>query len=277
MKREGAAGGAGHEAIEVRGLRKSFPAGDRGKGAGGSVPVLDGVDFSIKRDRFVVLFGPNGSGKTTILKILSRIETADEGSITLRGKQDPGYAVDMVFQNYRESLFPWRTVADNIGFSLELRGVPRRDRDRQVEALLDRLDVTLPLGSYPYQLSGGQQQMTAILRSIISEPELLLLDEPFASLDYETRYMMQDKILNIWERMGCFILFVSHDVWEAVYLADKVVVLSKSPSRVLEVIDIALPRPRSAETRRSEDFFRYKSKVLRIFEQELFRAETDTV
>jgi len=257
------------EGLKIQGIRKSFKAT-----GGQSVLILDDVTFSIPKNKFVVLFGPNGSGKSTLLSIIAGVMYPDAGSLTLARPGGESFRSDLVFQNYRDSLYPWLNALDNIAFPLTLQGVPKKRRREEAAALLERIGADILRKSeylkYPYQLSGGQQQLVSIARSLVTNPDLLLLDESFAALDHDTRYLMQDVVVDIWERMKFYVLFISHSIWEAVYMGDILVILSKKPAHVLDIIDIPLPRPRKREVEFSQDFFDLRSRALKVFEEELY-------
>jgi NitT/TauT family transport system ATP-binding protein len=213
--------------------------------------------------------GPNGCGKTTLFRIIAGLEDQEYGRITIGGKPSYESKIGYIFQNYRESLYPWRTCFDNLLVPLELNKVPRKERKKRAEEFLFSLDFKVQEDAYPYQLSGGQQQLLCILRALLYEPDVLLMDEPFSSLDFQTTLYMHDKVLDIWAKTKATILFISHDINEAVYLADKVVVLSKRPARVMDVIEVDLPRPRKLEMTESEEFFAVRNRVLDIFKDEI--------
>jgi NitT/TauT family transport system ATP-binding protein len=255
--------------LYVRGVSKHYDtAPDPRLGAGG-LRVLDNISFSAAKGEFVTIVGPNGCGKTTFLRILAGLEEVDYGKILIGGKTVEEAKIGYVFQNYRESLYPWRTCLGNLMVPLELDGVPRRERKQKVEEFLWKLDMSIRKDAYPYELSGGQQQMLAILRTLIYEPDILILDEPFSSLDFQTSLYMQEKIMEVWEKTGVTILFVSHNIHEAVYLADKVVVYSKRPARVIEVIETQLPRPRHFKVTESDQFFEVRNRVTELFREEI--------
>lgn len=263
------------EPLLVESITKSFPEKNRRSGKLKQRKILDGVTFPIPPGKFVVLYGPNGSGKTTLLRIISGLEKPDGGRI--RGLYS-SMKIDLIFQNYRESLYPWRTVLDNIAFPLELQGIAPIKRREAAAELLNKIGADIltenDYRKYPYQLSGGQQQLTAFARALIVQPDLLLLDESFAALDHDTRYLMQDVLLTAWEKMKFLVVFISHSVWEAVYMGDLVVLLSKKPARVRDVINIPLPRPRNRKVEYSPEFFELRSKILRVFEKELYGDES---
>jgi NitT/TauT family transport system ATP-binding protein len=256
--------------LRVEGLTKTFSSTSvKEKGFQGSLRVLDNVNFSCKAGEFITLVGPNGCGKTTIFRIMAGLEDQEYGKITIGGKPSYEAKIGYIFQNYRESLYPWRTCFDNLRVPLELNKVPRRERKKRIEQFLYNLDFKVQDDAYPYQLSGGQQQLLCILRALLYEPDVLLMDEPFSSLDFQTTLYMHDKVLEIWGKTKTTILFISHDINEAVYLADKVVVLSKRPAHVMDVIEIDLPRPRKLEMTESEEFFAVRNRVLDIFKDEI--------
>ncbi len=255
--------------LYVRGVSKHYDtAPDPRLGAGG-LRVLDNISFTAAKGEFVTLVGPNGCGKTTFLRILAGLEEMDYGKILIGGKTVEEAKIGYVFQNYRESLYPWRTCLGNLMVPLELDGFPRRQRKQKVEEFLWRIDMSIRKEAYPYELSGGQQQMLAILRTLIYEPDILILDEPFSSLDFQTTLYMQEKIMEVWEKTGVTVLFVSHNIHEAVYLADKVVVFSKRPARVIEVIQTELPRPRHYKVTESDQFFEVRNRVTELFREEI--------
>ena len=255
--------------LSVRGVSKHYDTAPDPRLGSGGLRVLDNISFTAKQGEFVTIVGPNGCGKSTFFRMLSDLEEMDYGRILIGGKTIEEAKIGYVFQNYRESLYPWRTCLGNLMVPLELNGVPRRKRKKKVEEFLWRLDMSVREDAYPYELSGGQQQMLGILRALIYEPDVLLLDEPFSSLDFQTTLYMHDKIIEVWEKTGVNVLFISHNINEAVYLADKVVVLSKRPARVVEVIETKLPRPRTYEVTETEEFFEVRDRVMELFREEI--------
>jgi NitT/TauT family transport system ATP-binding protein len=223
--------------------------------------LFNDLSFSIKRSEFVAVFGPNGCGKTTLLNIISGIDTDFTGTCERNSK----LKVSFVFQNYRESLFPWLTVKENIAFPLALQGISSEKREKLVNDLCERFSFAINLAAYPYMLSGGQQQLVSILRALITKPDLLLMDEPFSALDYETTLFLLEKTQEIWEKTRVAIVFVSHEVDDAVLLAERIVVLGRNPSRIVSEIKDILPYPRDNTCMRSEDFHQTKNKVLSAF------------
>ncbi len=248
--------------IEINEISKSYIEPDNSQ-----IEVLDGISTSIQEGEFISIIGPNGSGKTTLLNIICGLLAADTGSISINGKNPDVSKIGYVFQNFRDSLCPWLKNIDNIAFSLEKNGGNKKSKRGVIEKFIDELKMqtNLPLYKYPYQSSGGQQQAIAILRELIYEPELLLLDEPFASLDYERKIEQQQMLLNYWTRRKAIVLLVSHDIEDAIYLSDKIIVLSNRPATIFDIISIDLPRPRTLNILKEEVFFKHKKKVLESF------------
>ena len=241
--------------ISIQNLKKSFINNGR------TVEVFNNVNLEIERGEFLVIFGPNGCGKTTLLNIISKLENKDSGEITNRDKLKTSF----VFQNYREALFPWQKVVDNIAFPLKLKGVLKNERNAKVESLVSSLGIKLDLQTYPYELSGGQQQMVAILRALITQPDILLLDEPFSSLDYKTTLLMEEKILEIWKQLQLTIIFVTHEIDEAVLLSNRIAIMSEKPSKIVKVLDNNLSYPRHWSMVGSTEFANLKRMALDTF------------
>ncbi len=225
------------------------------------VRALEDVSFAVDPGEFVCIVGPSGCGKTTLFRIIAGLESATAGTVSLDGEpvDGPGPELGVVFQEYL--LFPWRTVAGNVGFGLEKQDLTATARDERVRRLLSLVGLEGFGDSYPKELSGGMKQRVAIARALAVDPELLLMDEPFGAVDAQTREMLQDELLEVWRETGKTILFVTHDVEEAITLADRIVVMDSEPGRVREVVDVDLERPRS----RSDDGFgRYYERVLEL-------------
>jgi len=206
--------------------------------------ALDDISLEIEDKEFVCFVGPSGCGKTTLLRIIAGLDTATSGEVRLMDMpiRGPDPKRGMVFQEY--SLFPWRTVQDNITFGLEMRGVPKADQKTTADTYLNMVGLAQFRGAYPYELSGGMRQRVAIARALANEPDVLLMDEPFGALDAQTRNAMQRELLEIWEETQKTILFVTHSVDEAVFLADLIVILSPRPGRICDIIRVDLARPR---------------------------------
>jgi NitT/TauT family transport system ATP-binding protein len=227
--------------IEARDLRKVY-ASRRGR-----VTALDGLDFSAEAGEFVAIVGPSGCGKSTFLYIVGGFIDASAGEVTVDGAPvtGPDPARGIVFQEF--VLFPWRTVLGNVTYGLAERGVPRRERAERARRYIDMVKLNGFERHYPKELSGGMKQRVALARSLIMDPDILLMDEPFGAVDAQTRVVLQGELLEIWERTRKTVLFVTHSVDEALFLADRVYVLSHRPARVREVVDVGLPRPRDPE------------------------------
>jgi len=213
-------------------------------GDGDPVRALDDVSFSVADGEFVCLVGPSGCGKTTLFRIVAGLTEATDGRVLLDGTEVTGPTTDMgvVFQEYH--LFPWLTVAENVGFGLERSDRSPDERERRVDEMLDLVGLTEFRDAYPKSLSGGMKQRVAIARALAVDPNLLLMDEPFGAVDAQTREMLQRELLDVWASTGKTVLFVTHDVAEAVTLADRIVVMAADPGRVREVVDVGVERPR---------------------------------
>ncbi|MFL5679697.1 MAG: ABC transporter ATP-binding protein [Chloroflexota bacterium] len=225
--------------LELRGIEVAFPRGDE------QLRVLDGVDLTVAPGEVVALIGPNGSGKSTLLRVASGLLTPNAGSVALDGQPvtEPTTGIGLVFQEPR--LLPWRTVAANVAYPLELAGWPRPRRDARLTELLDLVNLAEWTGARPGQLSGGMRQRVALARALALEPRVLLLDEPFSALDALTRERLNLELLELWRATGTSALVVTHSIPEAIILADRVVVLSSRPGRVVAELPVDVPRPRT--------------------------------
>lgn len=241
-------------ALILDGVSKSFSLAD-----GSVVEALSGINLVVGDSEFVSLLGPSGCGKTTLLRIIAGLESQTRGKITLDGEmiEGPSPRMAMIFQEY--SLYPWRTVIDNIEFGLEIRGMTREERRKRAIEYLDLVGLMDFAKRFPYELSGGMRQRVAVARALAIDPHILLMDEPFGALDAQTRNMLQRELLDIWKKTQKTILFVTHSVDEAVYLSDRVVVLTPRPGHVKDIVPIDLPRPRD---RTSVEFARIRRYVL---------------
>lgn len=253
--------------LVIENIHKIFSSSNNGVSL--NTKVVDDFSLTINKGEFVSIFGPNGCGKTTLLNIIAGLLDTDQGKISVDGKPPHEAHIGYIFQNYRDSLFPWLKNIDNLAFPLELRGIPKKERQKIVAEFMDKLNLEIPLNTYPYQLSGGQQQLLAIARALLFNSNILLMDEPFGSLDYTTRYYMRDKLLDLWDKTKATILLVSHDIDEAIYLADRVILLTKQPAKIIEILDANFQRPRNASLLEREEFFVLKAKALHIFKEAL--------
>jgi NitT/TauT family transport system ATP-binding protein len=248
--------------ITIRGLSKRFD----------KAVIYDKFDFDIPRGKLISVFGPNGCGKSTLINIVAGLIPPDEGQILFDGMLLNEIKFGYVFQNYREALFPWLRAFDNIAYPLKMMNVPKRERSARVEKLVAHLGVKLDLNRYPYEMSGGQQQLVSIMRALVVEPEVLFLDEPFSALDYEMTLFMRDQLQRIFMETKTTTVLVSHDLEEAVYLADYVLLLSRHPARVSDFVPFDAERPRSDATLSEHDFVRVKAHCLDVFQREVRKA-----
>ena len=243
---------AGHPAVRVAGVNKIF-----NQGKPGQVDALVDIDLTVAQGEFVSLIGPSGCGKSTLLRVIADLLEPTSGSVTINGKSAHQARVDqdygMAFQ--QSGLFEWRSVARNIELPLELKGWDKPKRRERSAEMLELVKLPEFAAHMPWQLSGGMQQRVAIARALASHPKLLLMDEPFGALDEMTREHMQAELLRICNDTGTTVIFVTHSIPEAVYLADRVVVMSPRPGRITTVVDVALGRDRSELTREASDFF----------------------
>lgn len=252
----------------VRNLGKAFHR-QRGEEV---VQVFDGISLEVRPSEFICLVGPSGCGKTTILRILNGLIPYDSGEIFLDGKSviKPGDDKGFVFQD--ASLLPWRTVTDNIILGLEIQGVDKRKARERAQEYIALVGLKGFENHYPYELSGGMQQRVNLARALIVDPEILLMDEPFASLDAQTREIMQAELLKMWLKTKKTVIFVTHQIDEAIYLADRVVVFSARPTKVREIVKIGIPRPRPLRVKRTKEFLDYADHIWGIIQEEVLKS-----
>jgi NitT/TauT family transport system ATP-binding protein len=249
------AGEGGRVALEATGVRKSYAKDGR------SLAVLDVERFTVRDGEFVTVIGPSGCGKSTLLHIMGGFIQAEAGAISVHGRQVKGPGPDrgMMFQEF--ALFPWKTVAGNVAWGLQAQGLPKDRIEETVTRYLALIGLADFRNHYPAELSGGMKQRVALARVLAFDPEVLLMDEPFGALDAQTRESMQEELTRLWERTGKTIVFVTHDIDEAVYLGDRVVVLTARPGRIREEVKIELPRPRSLEVKKSAQCHEYRNYI----------------
>jgi NitT/TauT family transport system ATP-binding protein len=230
-------------------------------------------DFSLEipGNQITCIFGPNGCGKSTLLNLISGLIPIDSGRILFGGKALNEIRIGYVFQNYRDALFPWLRAIDNIKYPLASAGVSRIQCQVRAEELVHQFNVQFDLNQYPYELSGGQQQLVSIMRSLATNPSVLFLDEPFSALDYEATLSIRDKLQDVFVRTGVTIVMVSHDLEEAVYLANNIVLLTKRPTQVAEVITFGTGHPRTLDIISDPEFIHVKSHSLDVFRREANR------
>ena len=239
--------------VEIQAVSKSFHKTVKDNTT--EIKALSDVSLSVRENEFVSIIGPSGCGKTTLLKIIDGLIPYDSGKIVIAGKPvtAPGPDRAVVFQSF--ALLPWRTVLANVEFSLELRQLPKEERAKTARDYLKRVGLTDFENHYPHELSGGMQQRAGLARALAVNPAILLMDEPFGAVDAQTRQLLQEELLELWQRERKTVIFVTHSMDEAVYLSDRVVVMTPRPGKVAEILDVPLPRPRvSEEVRRDARF-----------------------
>lgn len=240
--------------------------------------ALGGISLSIDEGEFVSIVGPSGCGKTTLLRSLSGLLTPTGGAVTFEGRRVTSVPEDLtlVFQDYSRSLYPWLRVAENVEFPLKGQGLSKSERRERVDRALADVGLSDHAAKYPRQLSGGMQQRVAIARALAYQPAVLLMDEPYASVDAQTRAALEDMLLQVWERRNGTILFVTHDIDESVYLADRVLVLSKAPSTVIADITVDIPRPRDQiDTKADPAFVELRAQVAKLIRDQGLQGAGD--
>src|SRR5215469_10548121 len=236
------------------------------------VIALDGISLDVNEQEFAVIVGPSGCGKSSLLRLVAGLNTPTSGAIYLDGKRvtRPGKERGMVFQSY--TLFPWLTVRENVEFGLTVAKVPAEERGRIARRFLSEVGLEGFEQAYPKQLSGGMMQRVALARALANDPEILLMDEPFGALDSQTRSLMQELLLSIWESSHKTVLFITHDIDESILLGDRVYVMTARPGRIKEMVRIELPRPRSVDLLTSEAFMTLKRRIMHSIHEEAMRS-----
>lgn len=247
--------------LSITNLKKSYY-----DNRGVELKVFEDFNLEIHEGEFLSLFGPNGCGKTTLLNLIAELDKSDGGEITFLNKK---HKIAFIFQDYRNSLFPWLNIVDNISYPLKLAGSSIIERREQTENMCRQFGAKLNFGAYPYTLSGGQQQLVSILRALIANPDIILLDEPFSSLDYQTTLFMLKKTQEMWQKTKITFIYVSHEIDEAIFLSQRLVLLSNKPTRVVKVVNNALPYPRTTEVAGNLEFSRLKNEALDVFVKQI--------
>ena len=249
-------------ALETSGVRKTYTKDGR------ALAIVEIDEFAAREGEFITVIGPSGCGKSTFLHIVGGFIAPDQGTIRVHGRpvNGPGPDRGMMFQEF--SLFPWKSVAGNIAWGLEVQDFPKARIEETVGRYLEMMGLADFRNHYPAELSGGMKQRTALARVLAFDPKVLLMDEPFGALDAQTREQMQEELMNLWERTRKTVVFVTHDIDEAVFLADRVVVLTARPARIREEVKIDLPRPRDIEVRKSVKLLEYRNYIWDLIRSE---------
>jgi NitT/TauT family transport system ATP-binding protein len=250
---------APHTHVTIRGLSKSFAG----------VPLYSNFNLDLPRGKIVSIFGPNGCGKSTLMNMVAGLVPPDAGEILFDGKSLKDTAIGYVFQNYRDALFPWISAWDNIAYPLKRKGLAKAEVKRRVDELAALFEIRFDLKRYPYELSGGQMQTVCIMRSMATRPEVLFLDEPFSALDFEMTLFIRAKLQEAHVATGTTMVIVSHDLEDAVFLADRILLLTRRPTRIAELVNFDLPRPRLPEAVADPEFVRIKAHTLEVFRREM--------
>jgi NitT/TauT family transport system ATP-binding protein len=255
--------------LEVRDLSKSFSRD------GKTVEAIADFSLAVNEGEFVSIVGPSGCGKSTFLHIVGGFETAGGGTIKLHGKAvaAPGPDRGMMFQEF--SLYPWRSVFGNVVWPLEVQGYPKGEREQIAEKFLRKVGLLHFRDHYPAELSGGMKQRVALARVLAFDPNVLLMDEPFGALDAQTRELMQEELQAIWQENKKTVLFITHDIEEAIYLGDRVIVFTARPGRIKEEVRIDLPRPRGIEVKKTAAYMDYRNRVWDLLRDEVLKARAE--
>jgi len=245
--------------VTVRGLYKSFAG----------APLYQDFNLDLPRSRIVSIFGPNGCGKSTLMNMIAGLMPMDAGEVLFDGKSLKDTKIGYVFQNYRDALFPWITARDNIAYPLRRSKMPEAQVQARVDELVKLFEIRFDLSRYPYELSGGQMQTVCIMRALAPKPEVMFLDEPFSALDFEMTLFIRAKLQEAHVATGVTMVIVSHDLEDAVFLADQILLLTRRPTRIAEIVPFNLPRPRSPEAVSDPEFVRVKGHTLEVFRREM--------
>lgn len=254
--------------LQIKGVSRIFPA----RRGGAPIEALAPTDLTLEKNDFVTILGPSGCGKSTLLRIVAGLDKPTTGSVLLEGKTIAGPGADrgMVFQSY--TLFPWLTIRENVGFGLREKRLKASEIKSTVDLYLDRVGLTAFADHWPKQLSGGMQQRTAIARALANDPKILLLDEPFGALDNQTRGLMQELLLGIWERERKTVIFVTHDIEEAVFMASRVVTMSARPGRISSITPVDFAHPRDYHLKADPEFAKIRLKLTEEIRAEVIAA-----
>jgi NitT/TauT family transport system ATP-binding protein len=260
--------------LNIEGVGRVFPPAHRG---GAATVALQPTDLDVAHNDFITILGPSGCGKSTLLRIVAGLDLPTSGRVLMDGKpvSGPGPDRGMVFQSY--SLFPWMTVRENICFGLREKGMPKAEQMEISGYFLEKVGLTQFADHYPKTLSGGMKQRTALARALANDPKVLLLDEPFGALDNQTRALMQELLLGIWEADRKTVLFVTHDIDEAIFLANRVVVMTARPGRIKCDVAVDLPHPRTYTVKTTPEFAEYKARLTEEIRVETIRADSMVV
>jgi len=236
------------------------------------VTLYKDFNLDIKKGKIVSVFGPNGCGKSTLINMIAGLMKMDSGQVLFDGKTLEQTKIGYVFQNYRDALFPWMTAWDNIAYPLKRMGMNKAQVCARVEELINLFEIKFNLKQFPYELSGGQQQTTSIMRALACEPEVLFLDEPFSALDFEMTLFIREKLQETNLKTGVTMVIVSHDLEDAVFLADQILLLTRRPTQIAALLNFDMARPRLAQSVSEPEFIAIKSEALKIFQHEMHRS-----
>ena len=258
--------------LEVVGVSKAFPKKVDGQAT--NVPVLDKIAFTVNRGSFVSLIGPSGCGKSTLLRIIDGLIRPDAGAVLIDGKAVNGPGIDraVVFQYF--GLYPWRNVLSNVALGLELQKVPKGERLERARANIKLVGLDGFEHHYPHELSGGMKQRVGFARALTIDPDIILMDEPFSAVDEQTREILQHELLELWAKTRKTIIFITHSIDEAVYMSDRIVIMAAKPGRIMEQIDVELPRPRNDQTRANPDFGRIRTSAWELLKAGIREAQS---